>query len=300
MVKYHPGSYHRKGGYTDVVDPYGNSTRYAYNSKFLLTGVDHREKGKGVFAKERFEWSEYDSKKGHWLKEKILKDAQGVALRRIRYHYDHKGNVEKEELVGDLTGAGNNLECYVVKRRYNRANLVTEERFPNGKVIEYLYVPDTNLIHAKLIRDQEKIKIRHGFTYNGTVLKRKIIDDGATRDLQNLTGVTQRIIMDIHPKYGGLFLDFPEVIEEKYLDLSSGKECLLGRQKLEYHSNGKPTSVVYFDAEGKERYIVHRFYDKRGRLIREIDPLGREKRYRYDANDNLIGDHHPDREYEVC
>lgn len=291
-----PGSYRKKGGFTDVVDPYGNATRYHFNSDFLLKEVDHQEKGKGTFAKECFEWTDYDSETGHWLRSKTLIDGFGTPLRKIQYSYDKKGNVYKETLIGDLEGRGNNGETYSVERLYNQANLVTEEKFPNGKRVEYHYVTNTNLIHKKLTFDRNALKIREFFLYEGTVLRQKIIDDGTTGNPADLTGVSERRILNIIPRQQSPFIGFPDCVEEKYYDFDTGSEQLLGRQVFEYTPFGKPKKVAYFDACGQKRFTIESTYDEKGRLISETDPLGRIKTVQYDSNDNPILDHSPDQQ----
>lgn len=297
---YHPGDYIRKGGRTTVIDPYGYSTRYCYNEHFLLTTITHHSKNDNVFSEEAFEWKEYQRDKGHWLKGKAFKDDQGNTLRKTQYIYDNKGNVTQEILRGDLTGFGNFNESYIVERTYNSMNLVTQENFPNGKSIEYHYVPHTDLVDQKYILDRGVIKIRNIFVYEGSVLKRKVIDDGSQKNPQDLTGVTCRVIVDIHPKTVGSFLDFPAEIEEKYLDLKTGEEKLLRKCKIQsYTPFGKPEEVIHYDDEGNERYTIHYSYDNQGRLASTTDPMGRIKIFKYDQNDQIILESNPDYPYEI-
>jgi len=297
FLTYQPGKYEKGAGSTSVYDCYGNYTHYFYDKDFLLKEVHYNLGNTETFLKEVFEWTPYDSKKGHWLKAKKLFGKGNQFLREVRYHYDEKGNVRTEELTGNLQGLYPHTsysEKALIYRAFNERNLLTEEKFPNGKRIEYTYRAGTALLEKKLIFDHNTLKIRHFYVYEGSFLKRKITDNGSSTKPSDLSGVTTSLIRDFHPKKASPFLDFPIIIEEKYYDPASGTERLLSKQEiLRYNNHGHPEEVAYFDANGNQRYTNVLSYDTQGRLIKQTDPIGREKRISYDANDNIISLQNP-------
>ena len=294
---YQPGKYEKGAGSTSVYDCYGNYTHYFYDKYFLLNKVHYNLGNAETFLKEVFEWTPYDNKKGHWFKAKKLFGKGDQFLREVRYHYDEKGNVRTEELTGNLQGLyphTNYSEKALICRSFNERNLLTEEKFPNGKRVEYSYLPGTALLEKKLIFDRNVLKIRHFYVYSGSFLKRETTDNGSSPNPSDLTNVTTRLIRDYYPKKSPPFLDLPSIIEEKHYDPHLGVERLLSKQEvLRYNKHGHPEEIAYFDANGEQRYTSVFSYDTQGRLIKQTDPIGREKRISYDANDNIISLQNP-------
>lgn len=296
---HHPGEYLEKGGTTTVVDCYGNTTDYFYNEDFLLNRVQYQNPDGSLFAFQIFGWKEYDPNKGRWLHSKTLHDGSGHFIRQNVYHYDAKGNVIIEDLVGDFSGQGNSREFFRVHKTYNHQNLVTEEKYYNGKSVEYTYYPNTNLLEKKLILDNGIIKIREFFLYQDAILIKKITDDGKSCNLDDLTGVTKRFSTDYFPKKEGEFLGLPEVIEVKYFDFQDRREKTLQKQYIaQYSPFGKPEKVIHYDSDGTEQFTLNYVYDSRGRLVSETDSMGRIKKYQYDANDNLVIHDNPENAFK--
>jgi len=302
-VSYEPGRYEKREGKTTVKDRYGNFTSYHYNKNFLLEKVSYGLNTGEIFLEQHFEWTPYDKTKGHWIKSQKTYGDQGQLLRAITYHYDEKGNVKKEELIGNLQGLypnPNQSESYSIERSYNSHNLVTEEKFPNGKRITYTYVSGTNLLKQKFIFDHADLKMRHFYFYEGSFLKREITDDGTSLDPQDLSDVTTRLISDYTPKKEAPFIDVPVIVEEKYYDFESHQERLLSKQViLAFNKHGQPEKIAYFDANDTERYTSELSYDSKGHLISESDPIGRLKRLDYDNNDNLSLYKNPEEEHPI-
>ncbi|WP_041419018.1 RHS repeat-associated core domain-containing protein [Simkania negevensis] len=297
-LSYEPGRYEKLEGKTTVKDRYGNFTHYHYNKNFLLEKVSYGLKTGEIFLEQHFEWTPYDKTKGHWIKSQKTYDNQNQLFRTITYHYDSKGNVEREEIIGNLQGLypnPNPSESYTISQSYNNHNLLTEEKFPNGKRMKYSYVPGTNLLKQKLTFDQTDLKIRHFYFYDGSFLKREIRDDGSSLDPYDLTGVTTRHISDYTPKTTPPFIDKPTIIEEKYYDFNSHQERLLSKQVIiNFNKHGQPEKIAYYDASDTEHYTSELSYDHQGRLVHESDSIGRLKNLDYDSNDNLTLHQNPE------
>lgn len=291
-ISYEPGKYDKGAGATSVRDFYGNLTHYYYDKHFLLQNVKYMLRNQELFLEEQFEWGAYSKTEGHSIKSRKLFGKGRKHLRTTTYHYDKWGNVSAEELIGNLKGLypqTKSSESFTIKYSYNEKNLVTEEMFPNGKKIVYRYVPGTHLIAKKFIFDRSELKMRHLYFYEGSFLKCEITDDGSSQNPNDLNDVTIRLVREYFPKQQEPFRDLPAAIEERYYDSISGTEKLLFRQEvLQFNQHGHPEKIVYFDANNKERYILHFSYDEQGRLLSQSDPFGREKKLDYDGNGNII------------
>ena len=154
----------------------------------------------------------------------------------------------------------------------------------------------TNLLLAKFVFDREQMKIRQFNTYDGSVLIKECIDNGITYDENDLRGVTNRLIKLITLSREWEFLDLPEMIEERYLDLEVNQEVLISKVKLDYNLNKKINSSAHYDSNHTLVYTLYYTYDAKGRLIEKTDPLGRPHQITYDANDNPIFEKDPTEE----
>ena len=116
-------------------------------------------------------------------------------------------------------------------------------------------------------------------------------DDGTGREESDMTGVTERRYTYITPR-NTIPRGLPEKIEEKYLDLKTGNKITLQSQQLHYDGHGNLCRQEFFDANGAYVYALQWDYNEHGKVVRELDPLGRESIKEYDLNDNLISETH--------
>ncbi|MCB1074570.1 MAG: RHS repeat-associated core domain-containing protein [Simkania sp.] len=298
---YESGKYKKGPGATTVIDAKKNRIQYYYNKYFLLTEIRRCSDSNELLSREIYDWKPYDKKRGSWLQGKSLYDEKGRLVYSYGYEYDLEGhgNLVKESFSGDLTGNGLE-EKYVIQRTFHENNLVYQEFFPNGKVFEYHYVPGTHLLAKKFVFDGSAIKIRHFYFYQGAALVKEVIDDGSTRDFLCLDGVTERRIKKIKLRNESPFLDFPEVIEECYVDLSSSQEKLLSQRAiLKYDSMGHPVEEAFSDANGELPYTIEHEYDSKERLAARVDPMGNRRSFHYDANDNIVREEKEDEAFDV-
>lgn len=292
--EYNFGEYEKKGGSTEVRDAHGNLRKFHYNEQFLLTSIQNYIGEHTFFSAENIYWWPNNN----WLRNKTLVRQDGQPLFSHTYDYDNKGNVIDEQFIGNLTGQAisNPSESYQIRREFYPNTQLHKEHFPNGKTIEYTYVPHTDLI-ASIIISGEGSQQRSFYFYADTILVIEIHDDGLEKDPKNLNGVTERQIKEITPLTHSAYIGFPELITNSYFDLNTHEKILLNRQRIGYTEQGHIYWIEHYDAQGELRYILRYNYDEKGRLIHKTDPLGRLQLITYDANDNPTSDINPNQDY---
>lgn len=287
-------------GYTRVYDPYHHLTEYAYTwderldcvTKYTGTS-DHTP-----YSKEHFVW-EYD---GNLMRRYVLGPNNTPVFCRS-YTYDAAGNVIEECLYGTLTGKRTlakfdsygwpeeNTENLRLMRKYaddDFHSLIFENHPSHPHNYRYQYHPGTSLLAARFTVSNEVIKIREFFEYDESgAVTLEIRDDGSSSKPHNLSGVTQRTL--VRTQNTQTFpLGLPEIIEEKYVDLSTGEEVLLKKKVHRYDDAGRVAETSIFDAEGNLAYTLSWKYNAQGKVIEETDALGRMTLRSYDDNGNKI------------
>ncbi len=268
--------YGKDGCSTNVYDAYFNWTRYSQDSDQRLCEIT-RYCGGEANRSEHFEWW-----KGGDLCCRRIVDASQRTLLSHRYVYDHRGNVVREELKGDLTGEGEGEACRSLSYSGDRFNLVTRDETETGAEV-FTYQPGTNLTTAKLVYADGQLHERNYFAYDHNAQQVLAIeDDGCDPDPESLAGVTYRRITETKNREDGL----PAWTEERYWE--AGVEHLLKRIHLVYNTSNQVVREEVFDANNAFAYATDRAYDRAGRLISATNPLGEETRFAYDINGNLI------------
>ncbi|MBS0621978.1 MAG: RHS repeat protein, partial [Verrucomicrobia bacterium] len=131
-----------------------------------------------------------------------------------------------------------------------------------GKVVTYEYLPNTNLVTAKLTYEGSKVVLRELARYDEcNNLIEKIEDHKITR---------------YHLRQTAPFLYLPESIEELC------DQGLLKRTHLTYDERGNVVRETVYGADGKLAYAIDREYNERGDLLSETNPLGQRATYSYD------------------
>lgn len=302
---------------TIVHDANNHKTIYRYNSEPRLVNVRHftGKKDHQLHDIEKFFWGESKSADETNLLSHILQDASGRTLCSRSYHYDKNGNKIEEQLWGNLTGKGcptiemkgnypseNGCECYRILRKYSQDgfNLLLEEVEPSGKKTTFKYVPRTNLLESKFTYLESGICLREFYQYDqNAVLVRKIQDNGTSDSQQDLTKVTQRLITQVIPKSSGAGIGLPKVIEERYLDLTTGKEQLLKKTELHYDHRAQVVQKDFYDSQNVLHCSSYTTYDTKGRITKEENTVGQAIFYSYDANGNRTYTKGPDPNVET-
>lgn len=272
--------YKRKGA-TDVYDVYLNKTSIHYTPDFLPFKILYHEKNT-PHHQLKMQWGEYGQ-----LKQKVILDPNDTPLLKRAFVYDDRGNVLEEKLTGKICHP-DSQDTYSIYHEYDEKNRLTKTITPAGLITSISYLPHLALVQKKIITDGHSIHRREFYEYNSHhILITKIIDDGTAEDAANLEGVTSRKITRITPKKENPASDLPEVIEEKAVDLSTGKETLLLKTHLEYTKQAKVSKKHIFAGDTTYQYTLSYLYDDRGRIIQEIDAQGRITSYEYDIHGNI-------------
>ena len=231
-----------------VIDAAGNKTAYTWNSDFRLTSIQKFIGENALDSEERFEWQ--DSQ----IRSKALLDAHGKLLAKREFFYDERGNV-LEEIFSGIDG-----ERAVKKTRYQNDLPTYQEE--NGIVSTWEYIPNTNLIRSARIAD-----VHTNYEYDEDLLLiQETIDDGVAKLVKKIT-----------PFKDGPLFGLPQSVEE------------LGKKTIfHYGEDGLVKKRDIYDAAGKFCYAAHTEHDEKGRVTKEINALGQESIYSYDALGNCI------------
>lgn len=282
-IHYDPPIAKTHEGITTVQNENGTKTIYRFNNDFLSQSIETYDEHGALKLQKRYAWMD-----NGWLKSIELVDGEENLFSKKSYEYDRFGNPTVETILGDLSGSGSR-ETYTIKREYSQdgRNLLLYEENEEGKITLFEYLPNTNLITAKFIKDKDQILTREFYVYDAwNNLTQKISDDGKSENILDLTGVTQRTWTDIHLRQEAPFVHMPEWVEEKYLE--SGEEKLAKRKNLTYDRWGNVGQEDIYDNKGEFFYTIYRTYDEQGNLLTETNALGQKRTFSYDEKGRLI------------
>lgn len=283
-------------GSTSVFDAHSHKTCYHWNDSYQLDKIE-KFTGTKPYSLHHTEYFRYD-KAGQLTQRYFDKTNEGVLFCR-QFIYDQYGDVVEDQLWGNLTGKklqqtvhmsngvpeANGVDVYTKRFRY------TTDRFHNvcyetDGVVEthYEYEPGTDTLTAKFCGPVGQIEAREFYQYNARgELICTFCDDGSTRDVNNLQGVYCRKI-ERRELTNGL----PTLIDEKFLDLTTGQELLHSRKLIRYSPTGKPLEEEFYDANCAHLYTLHKEYDAHDNVIFATDQMGIITTFAYDKNDNMI------------
>lgn len=296
-------------GSCDVTNALGHLTQYVWDKKGRLTEVVRCDKSNSPYTVEKVFWGS-GKEEGNMVGRALFSPESSRVMMARSLYYDERGNVTKELLSGDLSGesevaveldsAGrakdNGCDSYEVRYTYENSpfNLMTKESDPKKSVC-YEYVPGTDLVAAKFIRKAGAgIVLRQFYRYDdNAVVVKEIVDDGSSKDKDDLTGVTRRLIKRIIP-HAIQPVGMPQEVTESYIDSGSGKEKQLHRTVNLYNGiGGRLTRQEHFDSDDTFMYALEWQYDAYGNVSIATDAMGLTTERRYDANCNLIWEQGP-------
>lgn len=291
--------------YTDVFDAMGIKTRYIYDKRSQLTAIERYDHLGTLYRTEQKFWGKTKSDAGLLLA-KTIGDGNGRIYSYRGFQYDKSGNVIEERLYGNLTGKqevflqvsldgklskSGEEECHIKTFSYSTDgfNLLTKMGDCKGNQTLYSYQPGTHLLLRKLIYDKETVKKRTFQSYNEDGVCIKVIeDDGCKENQSDLYGVTERQIKETQPKAVLPGVGFPEIIQEKALDLRTKKEILIRKLVNTYDAQSNLLSCDTYDANGEYAFTEKRTYTLTGKIASQTDAVGREVLYTYDGVGNEI------------
>jgi len=285
---------------TYVFDAKRHLTKYWQTKDLRIDCIEKYQGTKNyqIYSKENFVWSDQGSLNCHYIQ-----DQNNVIQAARVFKYDTHGNILKDSFYGNLQGGPTKItldehkyprqegcNSWTIEYRYSQdgRNLLLEEIEPNGKSTEYSYHADKDLVASKLILDHGQIKIREFYSYDNYALINCLIrDDGVTRDLNDLNGVTTRKITRTINQ-NEIPVGLPVQVDEYYLDPLNGSENLFKRVKNYYSTQGYLFHRETYDRHAALKYIEHFEYDKFGNVISEKNPLQKQTAKLYNKNNELV------------
>jgi len=300
-----------KAGKTKVYDAYENLTQYYYDEDQRLHRIEHYGNLPTFCRRESFFWGS-DAQKGNLIAHSIANE-NGDALITTSLHYDERGNPIEEHLHGNLTGQNltsphlgdthypiqNGCESIVKACTYSNDgyNSKLSEEIGQQKTL-YAYNKEKKQLEAKFICDGESIKKRHFYTYDlRGLLTGEVIDDGSSRDKDNIEGVQQRV-MQVTSGRNTAPVCLTEYEYQNYMDETGEEKC--ARHLFNIHDSfGRLIEQQHFDSENNLRYRLHWEYDTQGNVIREVSAIGEEILRNYDENKNIVYECGPNKDFHT-
>jgi YD repeat-containing protein len=264
--------------HTTVSHSDGTQTVYRFTLTSLPEIISYFDEQKKLVKAKLFEWTE-----NQWLKSIKIQDGQGQVIVQKSFTYDEFGNPISEMFSGDLIGNGNK-ESHEIKRQFSQDgfNLLLREE-ENGKIVQFSYIPGTNLLSSRFTKDQDGCHLREFRFYDEQYnLVRIVKDDGNSKSSEDLTNVTHRIVTDIHLRQEAPFLHMPESKDEKYVE--NGEEKLLKHIKFVYDLFGNVIQEKIYDTNGQFAYAINKEYDEQENLLSETNALGQKIIKTFDAH----------------
>jgi hypothetical protein len=250
---------------TFVTDAYRNMT--AYRSKNSRITAIEKYLGRKVYSTRRYLWSDGPDKGS--LLARGLSDFQGKFAETIVATYDDRGNIIEEQCYGNLTGLHPDTftadasfrpteptDCCKTQFEYSQdgLNLLLSERYPDGKVIHYKYLPGTNLQTERLICDGAAILHRQSCDYDDGLLCLTIDDDGVSKKIKRIAYNT---------------FGLPECTTEAYEE--NGQEIQLKKTVKTYDAFGQLLQEDVYDSNNLLNHSLYYTYDHKGNLVSETD-----------------------------
>jgi hypothetical protein len=148
----------QKAGFTKVKNVDGTAAVYFFTKEMLLDKVQRFDQAGQLKKEKAYFW-----RAGQWLEALEVRDEKGLLYRKS-YQYDGFGNPTKEIFSGDLSGEGKE-ERYCIAREFSQdgKHLLLKEETEEGKITFYQYLPGTNLITSKIIKDKNQLLLREFF-----------------------------------------------------------------------------------------------------------------------------------------
>jgi RHS repeat-associated protein len=294
---------------TKVYNALNHPTSYYYNNWRQLNQIVHTL-DKTPYYTLNMQWGIQENKGN--LISRYAKDGQGNGIYCEKFTYDAYGNPIEERFYGNLSGENtiplvidnqgvpqdNGSEYLQVARTYSSdgMNLLLSEKTDQVET-RYQYQPDTNVMTAKYLLVDGKIRERNFYHYDSKgILIREITDDGSHPDERVLKEATERYIKETIPHLATP-VGLPHHVIEKAYDFSAGVERLIKRTEYLYDLAGNITTENHFNRDNAYIGSYIREYDAKGHCISELDPLARKIIRTYDANGNLVIEQGPRQDY---
>lgn len=280
---------HRK---TTVFDAYNVPTEYHWSRELHLKKIDKFSAVGKLYNRTKFIWGKNGSKEEGHLLCKILFDEFLKPIQAIKYSYDPFGNIQKEELYGNLSGDQDQAileldsegfptssECYTKRYCYTQdgRHLIERQEEDSGLAVEYSYYKNTPLVSEERSFDRGTLIQKKTYRYNS----RRILKEEIVEDVQKGSFLSKKIT----PLKNGCYVGMPHIIEERIHDSQGDK--LLKKTLLHYGTGGRVTKKEIYNTENKFCYSYEYKYE-RGKVVQETDPYGHTDLTTYDLLGNKV------------
>ncbi len=289
-------------GHATVRDVYNNTSRYYWNKDKRLVSVTKNDNQNTRLMCEKYYWGENGTDDEGRLLSYVLQDENNKPILARTYAYDARGNVTAESLYGAISENSENLQvedgkpqdvgCSIQTTRYTYTddgfNLVKSSCDPLGNYTYYEYKKGTNLVIAKFCCEGTHIKRREFFDYDDSALQiLHIMDDGNTKDINNLEKATERHITKTKPRAIRPRLGEPEEIVEFFYNFAEKKQSFLKKTVNYFNDKGFVVKRELVDQLGNSLFYEFN-YDDAGRIVFTKDPLGQSEHIEYDISGRII------------
>lgn len=270
---------------TEVIENKIRKNIFHFTSDKLINALEHYENSDNqwkLYRKEKLFWKTQAGNSSPTLSCRVLEDGEGRLQTGYNCEFNENGQLISETLFGNLSGKDNKIECYSTKYEYDADNpdlllLISED---NGLITRYQYDPLTKQCTAKLRGNGQEILTRYFYEYDECgCLSKTIVDDGQGSQKEDLTGVSCRKMMLMQNSHAPASYGQPLLVENRYLDLTTGQEMLLDRLVCCYSPEGELLRQDFYDANGDlDHSIGNQNADQMPETASGNDPV-----YSYDA-----------------
>lgn len=260
QFEYDPPVADKSPGTTKVIATDGSYRVFSFNEKLLLTKVAFFNKDNSCACSTIYYWTP-----NQWLQSIEKRDANDVILFKKSFEYDSFGNPILEVIESCLP----HHEKHSMHRKFSEdgMHLLLEEQENNRPLIQFTYIPGTNLVETKTTSAQGKIseKITNAYDtcYN--------LIDTFVEDEVHAYHTRIELCQE------GPFLHMPKSIKK-----DNGYEI-----KLSYDPFGNVCQEEFYDNEGIFQYAILKEYNKQGLLLSETNALGQKALYTRNARGDL-------------
>jgi|GEM_PF-2536886 len=306
--------------FTEVINDGQTKEVYHFNDDHLLSELEHylpSSQNWNLYRRERLFWSSSNSHPN--LIKRIIEDDKEKAYICYASHFNSNGQLDKETLSGNLSGAcevpliirknnhsplNNGIESYSIHYEYDLKNpkLLIKKLEDNGSVTHYQYDSSSKKCSAKLVGNDSELLSRYFYEYDEQgFLTKTIVDDGQSFSKKNLTGITSRKIMQVQSSCDLKTFGQPLSIENKFYDMSTGQEILIDRMICSYSPEGQLIRQDFYDANEKLKNSIdleknenrsNSSKEKNDQTAKDMsvsaDSMGNETHYFYDPFGRLI------------
>lgn len=201
------------------------------------------------------------------------------------------GNRRKAtKVVGTVGGSDDVVSSYT----YTNKNLIDIETDPNGRVTDYDYNPQDQLVKITVAKGTVDEAVQQ-FEYDVAGNQKAVIDENNRRTEYEYDA------MNLLKKMTFAKGTVDEAVQEFEYDGDGNQTAVIdekgNRTESEYNMMNQLVKVTAADPDGSgplSSPVTSYEYDKNGNQVLMVDPLGRRTEYRYDSRNRLIETVNPD------